>query len=211
LAIRGVTADRREVPCFEKMELRVDLSATYRNPFDPEEIDLSAEFTAPSGKKVTVPGFLYQPFQRRLDGRNERLEAAGAPEWRIRFSPTETGEYRYVVIARDRSGTVRSQPATFRALAGTRPGFVRVSKDDPYYFAFDNGSPYFPLGANVCFPVTALPGATTPGCGSVPSTLSPWNAGRSPAAKIPAWGAWTRRGRGGSTMCWAWQNATVST
>ncbi|MDH7568465.1 MAG: DUF5060 domain-containing protein [Armatimonadota bacterium] len=152
LAIRGVTADRREVPCFEKMELRVDLSATYRNPFDPEEIDLSAEFTAPSGKKVTVPGFLYQPFQRRLDGRNERLEAAGAPEWRIRFSPTETGEYRYVVIARDRSGTVRSQPATFRALAGTRPGFVRVSKDDPYYFAFDNGSPYFPLGANVCWP-----------------------------------------------------------
>jgi len=40
----------KTVGLYEKLELHVDLKATYTNPFDPDQIDLWAEFTAPSGK-----------------------------------------------------------------------------------------------------------------------------------------------------------------
>ena len=151
LAIRGVTADRNEVSRFERIELRLDLSATYDNPFDPEQIDVVGRFSAPSGASAEVPGFLYRPYARTRDGKGERLRPAGPPEWRVRFSPTETGEYSCIVSARDRSGTTQSKPVRFRAVAGKRPGFVRVSKESNRYFAFDSGAPYFAIGANVCW------------------------------------------------------------
>ena len=50
-SILSVRADSREVGLYEKLELRIDVDATFTNPFDPDEIDLRAEFTSPSGKK----------------------------------------------------------------------------------------------------------------------------------------------------------------
>jgi len=43
-------AGAKTIGLYEKLELCIDLKATYTNPFDPEQIDLWAEFTAPSGK-----------------------------------------------------------------------------------------------------------------------------------------------------------------
>lgn len=151
LKIRSVTADRQEVPRCGKVEFKVDLSATYDNPFDAEQIDLTAHFTAPSGRKLDVPGFLYRPYTRSRAGGREQVEPAGDPGWRVRFAPVEAGEYTYTLSAHDRTGTVTTQPARFRCVEAKSPGFVRVSRDDPHYFAFDDGSPYFALGANVCW------------------------------------------------------------
>lgn len=151
LAIRSVTPSCFTVERYGLLELRVDLSATYQNPFDPDEIDVTARVRAPSGRVFTVPGFLYQPYARRRDGNNERMTPTGPPEWRVRFAPTETGTHTCVVTARDRTGQVESQPVRFRVAAGRRPGFVRVSRQDPHYFQFDSGAPYFAIGANVCW------------------------------------------------------------
>ena len=59
-SILSVRSNPRQIGLYEKLELRIDLEATYRNPFDPEEIDLTVEFTAPSGKKWNICGF-YNP------------------------------------------------------------------------------------------------------------------------------------------------------
>ena len=48
---------------YEKFELSIDLEATYTNPFDPDQVDLWAEFTAPSGKVQKIWGF-YNPSQK---------------------------------------------------------------------------------------------------------------------------------------------------
>ncbi len=152
LAIRQVVADRATVPRYERLELQVDLAGTWDNPFDPDQIDLTARFTSPSGRTMAVPGFLYRAGTRARSGAREMVSLQGAPEWRVRFAPTAEGEWRYQVTARDRSGTVTSPAGTFRCRPGQRPGYVRVSRDDPHYFAFDDGSPYFALGANVCWP-----------------------------------------------------------
>ncbi len=152
LKLISVTPSRTQVPRYELIEFRLNLQATYRNAFDPDEITVEGIFNTPSGTKVQVPGFFYRPYTRRLEGREERLIPAGDADWRIRFAPTEIGRYQVVVTVRDRTGkTVRSSPIGFTCVTSKNPGFVRLSKDDRRYFAFDNGEPYLAIGANVCW------------------------------------------------------------
>jgi len=40
---------------------------------------------------------------------------------------------------------------TFECAAGDNPGFVRRSPDTPYYLEFDDGTPYFGVGENICW------------------------------------------------------------
>ena len=91
------------VGLYEKLQLGVDLQATYSNPFDPDEIDLWAEFTAPSGKCAEDLGLL--------------RSAPAIPAWMVRFAPTETGTWKYRSTSRDREGTADS-PAGRVSLRG---------------------------------------------------------------------------------------------
>jgi len=77
------------------------------------------------------------------------LSPSGEPQWRVRFTPVEVGRYRVRLSARDRSGSVASRSSTFAVTPSDLPGFVRVSKDDPHYFEFDNGDPFVPIGHDV--------------------------------------------------------------
>jgi hypothetical protein len=149
--IRSVEISAAEIPVFSKLEWTVHLSATFSNPFDPEDIAVDARVQSPSGRTIAVPGFFYQPFTRALDQGQERLSPAGAPDWRVRFTPVETGEYNAVIVLRDRSGESRSEPLRFTVTPSDAPGFIRISTRDPRYFAFDNGRPFFPIGANTCW------------------------------------------------------------
>jgi hypothetical protein len=71
------------------------------------------------------------------------------PEWRVRFTPAETGRYSVRLSARDRSGATVSGPLQFLVKPSRGHGFVRISKDDPHYFAFDDGTPFVPIGHDV--------------------------------------------------------------
>lgn len=137
---------------YEKLELTLRLSATYENPFDPEQIEVTAQFTTPGGARVEVPAFFYQPY--RVLGEDKEtaaplLEADGAPVWKVRFTPCEVGRYRCRISARDRSGRVESAPVEFEVRSSQRNGFVRVSARSPRYFEFDDGTPFIPVGQNL--------------------------------------------------------------
>lgn len=152
LRLHAVTPSLTQVPRYDLIEFRLRLQATYDNAFAPNEVAVDGIVNTPSGGKVRVPGFYYRAYTRRLEGREERLAPAGEPDWRIRFAPTQVGSYQMTVVVRDSTGkTVRSQPIAFRCIPSQRPGFVRVSQDDRRYFVFDNGQPYIPIGANVCW------------------------------------------------------------
>ena len=56
-SILSVRANSREIGLYEKFELRMDIKATYSNPFNSDEIDITAEFTSPSGRKQNIWGF----------------------------------------------------------------------------------------------------------------------------------------------------------
>lgn len=152
LALAIVEPVAQQLGRFEKMELTLRLSASYENPFDPEQVDVTAQFTTPGGAHVEVPAFFYQPY-RVLGGDKETasplLEADGAPLWKVRFTPCEEGRYRCRITARDRSGRVESAPVEFEVRASPRSGFVRVSARSPRYFEFDDGTPFIPVGQNL--------------------------------------------------------------
>jgi hypothetical protein len=150
LAIRAVQCGKEVVERYGLLELKADISGDWENPFDPDEIDVQARFTAPSGKVVAIPGFYFRDC--KLVGPKSRLEVTGPPEWRVRFAPQEIGAYTCTLSARDRSKKeVTSAPVQFTSKAGKNRGFIRVSTDDPHYFAFDDGSPFFPIGPNIAW------------------------------------------------------------
>lgn len=154
--IESVEPNTARVKRFEKFELTVALAASYDNPFDPEQVDLEAEFVAPSGRKVLVPGFFYQEYRNRNaddDAKKPLLDADGAPCWKVRFAPTEIGSYRYALRLRNRFGDVRKElswgPKPFACVESDRRGYLRVSPVNHRYFRFDDGTPFFVVGQNL--------------------------------------------------------------
>ncbi len=120
-----------EVPLYGKLEVRFDLKADFENPFDPEEIDVKAVFTSPTGKKWTLFGFYnYSSWQTM---------------WMIRFSPHETGKWSYVVMARDRNGESTSETFEFTTVDSDLKGPIELASNKRY-LQYADGSPYFGVG-----------------------------------------------------------------
>ncbi len=153
LAVDRVEVLTTSPACWKRVDLRIDLRATFETPFDSDQIQVDALLTTPSGKKMTVPAFFDQPFERHVWGggrfSEEVMVEAGPPEWRVRLMPSEPGEHRVVIRVRDRTGSVESQPVVFTARAAPGPGYIRVSSKDPHYFEFDDGTPFFAIGMNI--------------------------------------------------------------
>lgn len=137
------------------LELEIDLDESYENPFDPAEVDLRVVFESPSGKRVAVPAFSYQPYERRRLTRGGRpadwYYPVGLPRWKARFAPAEEGQYVAVAELKDRQGEARSAPLRFRASSSANPGFLRIARRDPRFFEFDDGRPFFAIGQNLAF------------------------------------------------------------
>ncbi|MCP3984508.1 MAG: DUF5060 domain-containing protein [bacterium] len=134
-----------------RFEVTLPLAVEASNPFDPDEVEVWAEFWSHDGAVLNAPGFVYRPYQSELRDGAEQLTPTGDLEWRIRFTPNqrgfwawrwvrrtsegdETGPWRFLVVGRDREN---------------RHGFVRRSPDDSRYLRFDDGSPFFSVGVNL--------------------------------------------------------------
>ncbi len=139
----SVKAEQDKVEQYEKFEMTVDFEGTYQYPYNPENIDLTAVFTAPSGKRFTVPGFLYSG---KVDGVN-----ISDAVWKIRFTPTIAGKWSYYSEVKNPKGSARSELLSFECQPAAKKGFVRVSRKDPLYLEFDNGEFYYPIGQNVAW------------------------------------------------------------
>ncbi len=145
LRIGPVTANADQVAQYAKLELTFPVEGTFTNPFDPDQIDVCAEFYTPSGKRLRVPAFFFQDFVRTKDG----IVRIGKPAWKVRFAPVEVGRYRYRIIAKNQGRRVATAEESFTCTPREHRGYIRVSHSNPLYFEFDNGEPYFPSGINV--------------------------------------------------------------
>jgi hypothetical protein len=153
LAINNIALNMEKVPKYSMLELTVDLSATYNDVFDSDEIQIDALFTSPSGKKITVPGFLYQGFKSEIEDDLELLSYDGKLTWKVRFAPTEIGTYSFIVNAKDKSGKIKSDEKKFECIDSGSKGFIKISrspsKGSPLYFLFENGETLFLIGHNM--------------------------------------------------------------
>ena len=151
--ILGVDTPQEIVGRYGKLEISIDLSATYDNPYDYEDIEVSAVFSGPGGNEYPVDGFYMEDFE--LDERDGSLRPAGKPGgFRLRFSPMLTGNWSYRVFVRDRSGEATSDSFVFICEEDeddANQGFVRAGLTN--YLHFDSGKKFIPIGQNVAWPV----------------------------------------------------------
>ncbi len=150
--IRDVRATARRVPCYGRFEASFRCPDRYANPFDPEEVSVTADFQTPDGRTVTTDGFYSRDYYRTTDAAGETILPQGTPQWRVRYAPTVPGRHRYTLRIRDSRGEFAWGPGTFDATPASLPGYVRVSRRDTRYFEFDNQAFYFPVGHNIRSP-----------------------------------------------------------
>ncbi|HYX33925.1 MAG TPA: DUF5060 domain-containing protein [Oligoflexus sp.] len=143
IRIQKLTGQQPKVKMFSLMELTVDLDAQVLDPYDSKELELKGIFTSPAGQKMEIPGFLYA-------GKVGDKPVEGAI-WKIRFTPSQAGEWNYHVEVRNRWKRTQSANHKLLAEATDKNGFVRVNRSHPTYFAFDSGRFYYPMGQNVAW------------------------------------------------------------
>ena len=141
----------QKVPLYGLLELDLNITGNFKNPFNPDEVEVSALIETPKGETIEVPAFYYQEFKCELIEGRETLTPMGEPYWKIRFTPMEVGTYKLHVVLRTTDHTITSEKLTFGVYESDRGGFIRVSEVDKRYFKVENGESLFFIGHNVCW------------------------------------------------------------
>lgn len=149
-AIRSAALQSERVERYGTVEMRLDLQASYDNPYDPAQVDVHATFRSPSGAERQVAGFYYLDYRMPTDGSAWPVRTERPGEWRIRFTPDEVGEWSYRVVVRDASGQTATAEGTLTVVPSSRPGFVRRPVG-ALYLAYEDGRPFFGIGHNLAW------------------------------------------------------------
>ena len=115
------------VPVWSVHEITLTADSAYANPYT--DVAVTATFTSPESDTLRVPGF--------WDG--ERT-------WRLRFTPTSEGAWRYETASADAGLGGQRGVIEATAPAPEARGFVRVDPHHPYHFVYDDGTRYFMFG-----------------------------------------------------------------
>ncbi|MCD6351631.1 MAG: DUF5060 domain-containing protein, partial [Armatimonadetes bacterium] len=150
LGLGAIEWSTRQGPRWRPVELRFAVSGTWDNPFDPEQIDVYARIHQPDGTVVRQPAFAYHDFEPLSAGGDLLLPKRGL-QWRLRWTPQQEGTYRVQLVARSGEQRVSKNAGEFVCQGSEGHGFVRRCPDTPYYLRFDDGTPYFAVGENMCW------------------------------------------------------------
>ncbi|MCU0917330.1 MAG: DUF5060 domain-containing protein [Planctomycetes bacterium] len=143
LTISEVSIRKTQVARRQTVEITFRMEGQWQNPFDPNDVRVDAVFTAPDGTQTTVAGFFYQEYRRTVAGERESYERAGVPCWKVRFAPAQAGEYTCVLKANDGHGQIEAPgPAFACTTAPAGHGYLRISRNNPLYFEFEDGTPF---------------------------------------------------------------------
>ncbi len=154
--ISEVACPHEPVGAFRKFEVSFHLDATYKNPFDPDDINVEGHFICPDGTTVTIPGFFYDRYEpvnnkttnTYLSNYYDEMNESG---WKIRFSSGVTGDYQFYITAKDSRGrTAKTKHRAFKIIASGSKGYVRVAEANPRYFENSgDGSLFYGSGSNI--------------------------------------------------------------
>ena len=124
------SAAPRRVERYGRYEVAFRLEGEWRNPFDPQEVDVQAVFTTPSGQDLRQPAF--------SDDERGNL-------WRLRFAPREAGIYLPAIVVTTPGGRSELALPPLHVVESARPGFVRVAEGAPPRLRFDQGGMFLPI------------------------------------------------------------------
>lgn len=149
------------VEVFDLYEISFQMGS-YDNPYDPEVIDVYAEFVSPTGVIYRAIGFYFEDYTLMNDKGIEVAARNGDNDcWKIRFTPDEVGRWTFTIHAVDQTGArtltdLDGLKLAFDCQARAAEGFVR--KANSSYLkreAFVDGQlqyhSFFPVGPNVAW------------------------------------------------------------
>ncbi|MBN2449863.1 MAG: DUF5060 domain-containing protein [Lentisphaeria bacterium] len=149
LALRAASGLPPAIGLYEPIELHVDLTGTWDNPYDPDDVRLDAHLADASGRTWVVPGFFMVPHRRLVQDGMELMLPENEGRWCVRLTPMATGSLRCRLAAADRNGSAALDLPALAVEPSTEKGFLRVSRADPRYLVYDSGAPYLPIGHNL--------------------------------------------------------------
>lgn len=123
------------------VEIRFHLPDVPGNPFDYSDNDVIATIRQPDGKEAPLPAFF-----------------DGGSTWRVRFTPSQTGEHKVAGITRNGQPVQpqRLSRSAFTVKEPRGPGFVRRDPNDHARFITDDGKAYYPIGHNTAWDADGL-------------------------------------------------------
>jgi len=154
------------VGLFDLLEISFEMGSTYSNPYDPNVIDIVAMFIAPDNTTYKVNAFYYEGYSfYKQDGYEHAVvdtSTNNGLSWKVRFTPTQTGTWRFRIKANDAFGSttmpnteIRNYTFTCTAVNNAN-GFI--SKANSRYLKRDivkNGQrqfhSFFPIGPNIAW------------------------------------------------------------
>jgi hypothetical protein len=146
--IQFITANSNNIPQYGKLELILDMTAAYTNPYDYQEIHVDAIFTGPDGSQTTVEGFYMEDFEI-ANTNTGALNALPTKGFRVRFSPKIPGAWTYQISCTNSAGTGAYPVQNFTCESSNLKGFVQAGQSN--YLQFENGTPYVPVGENIAW------------------------------------------------------------
>lgn len=145
-----------KVNVYDKYEVSFTLGY-YSNPYDPEVIDVFANFTSPDGRVFRVIGFYYEDYSFKEE---EQVEVATRQRdrdcWKVRFTPDLPGEWTYEIHAVDRKGKTYSTGSFYCQPKANANGFIRLAnsqflKREVVANSQRGEHSFFPVGLNVAW------------------------------------------------------------
>ena len=150
------------VNLFDLYEITFQLGS-YANPYDPDVIDVYAEFTAPDGQVSKVNGFYYEGYRfEQYKGYEKSQPDSRGNGWKVRFTPNQEGVWHFTLHATDKKGVVRlnsygNTDLTFNCKAVENTcGFItkantRYLKREVVANGKRQSHSFFPIGPNVAW------------------------------------------------------------
>ena len=127
-AVLTFAAHAATAPQWSVHEITLTAEKTFANPYT--EVEVTARFTGPDGVAKNVRGFW-----------------DGGREFKVRFTPTALGEWRYVIASTPADeGLKKDGSFTAVAPAPGSHGFLRRDTEYPQSFVFDDGTRHFHFG-----------------------------------------------------------------
>jgi hypothetical protein len=133
---------------YDKQEFLIETSGTITNPYDYSAQAFRGRIMRPSGKADTVDAFFFRNYT--LSETAGSLSNGDAGTFRLRYTPTEAGQYSTTFFCATATGSTSPVAGpSFTIQDGASKGFVRSSRNG--YLRFDDSTQYFAIGHNLAW------------------------------------------------------------
>lgn len=123
---------------YQKAEWDIELTASFVNPYDLNELTLDMVITSPSNAKLVLPCYY-------VTGKS-----GSKSQWKARFTPREAGKYSYQLELKKATGeSFSTDEMSFVAKASKSKGFL--NPNNLWTFKYDNGTLFRGIGKNICW------------------------------------------------------------